>query len=132
MVLRSQWLRGVENSRQIVFNRADRLIEESPKPEQIEDLAQRLGASIIRLRDDAPAKGYLSSIPGESGWIIRVKGSLEDGLDQNQQFTVAHEIAHIFFIESGRLPPGPCSEAEYWVLEKVCDAVAARLLSIET
>ena len=75
--------------------------------------------------------GGTGSLSGQhDDWTVRVKGDVNGELNKKQQFTVAHELAHALFLSPDLLGgPGPCSEKEYWILEKVCDRIARILLA---
>ncbi len=113
MVMRLEWLESVNNNEPAVMDRADYLLQTSEHPGDVRALAQRLGATIVQLRDGTKTKGYLSGEDGD--WTVMVKGDIIGDLNKDQRFTVAHELAHLLFLER-RMVAGPCSKNEYWLL----------------
>ena len=126
MTTRQVWLEYLDQTEPSASARADRLVQTAEQPGDVWALARRLGASIVQLDDRAKAHGYLSG--KLSNWTVRVKGEVSGDLDEDQKFTVAHELAHLLFLESWTIA-GPCSKAEYWLLAAACDRVANRLLN---
>lgn len=127
MVVRRIWLEHLAASEPVVSARAERLVQSSERPGDIRDLARRLGATIVSLPEESPGTGFLAGQPGD--WTIQAKGDVSGELDEQQQFTVAHELSHALFMSPNlRGCPGPCGEQEYWILESVCNRVARILL----
>lgn len=130
MVVRGKWNDSLNRCEPLVLDRAGRLVESQDRPGDVRDLARRLGARIASLSPDSSAEGLLRRNRQDDCWQVEIKGDISGQLDSEQQFSVAHELAHIMF-KNARIGPGPSSEEEYWMLEEACDRVARRLLSIE-
>ena len=122
------WLAKIDNCEPVVSNRADSLVATTGSADGIAAMARQLGAEIIRLPGSLKpeSKGLLSR--PDQRWLIGVGGSLDGGLSPEQQFTVAHELAHLLFIDQGLRQP--CDEVEYWLLEDACDRIAQQLLGL--
>ena len=92
-------------------------------PVNLHNLAYRLGARIEKRRSIRRRDGVLDGDRGN--WVIAVR---DDSLIETprERFTVAHELAHILFIEAGLDPP--VTKGGYWILEEACHRIASDLL----
>ena len=94
------------------------------QPDNVRSVAELLNAAIEPMGMPARGRGYLTR--DGNNWIVRLEGDISNGLNNDQEFIVAHELAHLLLIEAGA--GFVCSDAEYWALEEVCDRVAHKLL----
>ena len=125
MVIRRAWANAVRKLEPVVTAQAAQLAEDVGCRGDARAVAERLGACVESIDVATTRKGWLQRRGDQ--WVVRVYGDVADGLDAEQQLIVAHELAHVLMIEAG-VGVGPCSDAEYWLLEETCDRVAGRLL----
>ena len=127
MVVRQAWFDSLSSSKYAAMDKADRLVQTAEQPGDIQALAQRLGAAIVSLPENAKGSGYLAGGYNRRDWVISIKGDVSGDLSWDQRFAVAHELAHLLLFEARMT--GPCGKEEYWLMEEVCDRIANILLS---
>lgn len=88
-------------------------------PVDLEVLAQELNVEIRLSTGTGEHGGSLARSKNE--WIVHLPVH-PDPAKPEQRFTIAHELAHVLFLEAGLRVPW--SREEYWILESACDRVA--------
>ena len=95
-------------------------------PVDLHALARKLDAHIQRCSSKQDGRLQRS----RDGWIVAVKREptpgRQPGETPRERFTIAHELAHIMFIEAGL--DTPVTRGGYWILEQACHRVACDLL----
>ena len=124
MVVRAQWRALVAEKEPYLASQVTELHGHSTSaPVSLTDIGDKLGAVIRPLPKDSHRSGSLSR--NGSQWTVWVDGD-PTRLSQRQRFTVAHELAHLLFLEAG--VASPVGKSEYWILEEACNRIASWLL----
>lgn len=127
MPIRAAWSEDLRRLESEISDQAIRLTDSvRDVPVVLEVVAARLNAHIDVGQGASDPAHHGSVERCGHGYRIRVPGRAEAGLSPRQRFTVAHELAHVMFLEAGLLPPS--GQREYWRLEDSCNRVAGKLL----
>ncbi len=127
MPSRKSWLSLLAANQPAVMETALRVGTESRAPVDLARLERMFKVEIVTRPMSSRRGCGLLERNGDS-WKIVVKADerVPGAISPRQRFSVAHEIAHMLFIESG-LPP-PSGKSEYWRLEDECNRVAGALI----
>lgn len=127
MPLRSAWresLNRLEPSVELeAVKRADQFRE---LPVDLIRLSRDLNTTVILRESWTGSREHGALERTNSGYRVLVPAVRGGSLTGRQRFTIAHELAHVLFLERGLEPPvGP---SEYWRLEESCNRIAGKLL----
>ena len=92
-------------------------------PVNLERVGRKLGARIDRLIVEGPRDGTLQR--DTKGWLVTVTNPHGTHVARDR-FTIAHEFAHILFLEAGL--DRPQKKGGYWILEEACHRLASDIL----